>query len=135
MNKQNILSKTSAFYIGLSILSLAYVSVLSILSPQATMDLVQVKLENNDAISSIRGVYGGVGMAIVSGLVFLFYKHRQYALAFLVVFWGAYAISRLITIFADGALGAFGNQWIVIESVLCLTGLLLLVFNTKKAHA
>lgn len=135
MNKQNILSKASAFYFGLSILSLTYVSILSVYNPQATMDLVRIKLENNDAISSIRGIYGGVGMAIVSGLVYLFFKHRQYALVFLVLFWGAYALSRLITIFADGALGAFGNQWIVIETVLCLTGLLLFAFSTKKTHA
>lgn len=38
--------------------------------PQAVMDLVLVKLDNTDAYSSIRGVYGGVGIAILGVLLY-----------------------------------------------------------------
>jgi hypothetical protein len=113
-------------YIGISVLSLISVSFLSLADPQATMDLVNVQLGNTDALSSIRGVYGGVGLSICIALVYLWIKQAGLALRFLTLFWGLYAISRLLTIMADGPLGAFGTQWIITESVLCVLGIILI---------
>ena len=36
----------------------------------------------------------------------------------MMLLWGFYALSRIITIFKDGDLGAFGTQWLIIESIL-----------------
>lgn len=119
-------------YVIFSLISLTYVSLLSMFQPQATMDLVHVELNNNDAISSIRGIYGGVGLSIALSLIFLFKKNMHYALTYLVLFWGLYAVSRLVTILLDGPLGSFGSQWLLIELILCLIGLFLVFFQRKS---
>ncbi|NML21120.1 DUF4345 domain-containing protein [Pseudoflavitalea sp. G-6-1-2] len=120
-------------FVVLSVLSLLYVSILAIFDPQSVMDLVGVKLPNTDSISSIRGVYGGVGVTIVALLIRYLLTDVVSALRFLSIFWGAYAISRLITMISDGPLGAFGMQWLMIESVFCLIAIVLLLQN-KKLH-
>lgn len=103
------------------------------ISPQNTMDLVNVSLDNNDAISSIRGVFGGVGITISASILLLFLKKRYFdVLLFLSMFWGLYTVSRLITILVDGKLGDFGNQWIMIESILSICGLALLILSSNK---
>ena len=102
-------------------------------SPQATMDLVQTTLPNNDAISSIRGIYGGVGLVITITLVYLLLRDLKKGLLFLALFWSAYAISRLVTILVDGALGDFGTQWIVIESTLGIFAILLFLLQDKQS--
>lgn len=91
--------------------------------PQAVMDLVQVKLYTTDAYSSIRGVYGGVGIATLSVLLYLAFTDRKAALGFIALFWGMYAVSRHMTISMEGSLGAFGSQWLMIESTLSLVAL------------
>lgn len=131
MNTQKITKVGSQFFIGFSIFSLGYVAILSLVDPQATMDLVQTNLPNTDAISSIRGIYGGVGLVITLQLIYLLFKNIQKGLLFLSLFWGAYAVSRFITIFSDGALGDFGNQWIVIETAFCLLAIVLLFLSRK----
>ena len=133
MNTTKVIAISSKIFIGFSILSLGYVSISSLVNPVATMELVSTPLSNNDAISSIRGIYGGVGLAISISLTFLLMTDITKGLSFLVLFWGAYAISRVITIMVDGPLGDFGNQWLTIESILCLIGLVLLVLNNKQA--
>src|SRR5687768_13877349 len=95
----------SRAFIILSCLSLLYVSVLAFVSPQAVMDLVNVTLPNNDAISSIRGIYGGVGLTIVTMLLYLAFADVKKGLIVLSMFWGLYALSRFITILAEGQLG------------------------------
>lgn len=117
----------SGVFIGFSALSLLSVSLMAFANPQSVMDLVGVQLPNNDAYSSIRGVYGGVGLTIVISLIYLIKKQAQLALGFLVMLWGFYAISRTITIFTEGQLGAFGSKWLVIEAVFCLIALVLFV--------
>lgn len=103
------------------------------INPQNTMDLVNVSLDNNDAISSIRGIFGGVGITISASILLLFLKKKYLdILLFLTIFWGLYALSRLITILVDGKLGDFGNQWIVIESVLFIFGLSLFMLLLRK---
>jgi hypothetical protein len=111
----------------LSALSLLSVSVMAFASPQAVMDLVNVQLNNTDALSSIRGVYGGVGMTLVISLIYLMLRDTQSGLLFLCMLWGFYALSRTITIFSEGALGDFGNQWLVTESVLFIIALALVL--------
>jgi hypothetical protein len=133
MNPQKITQTSSKVYIIFSILSLTYVSLLSIYSPQATMKLVSTTLPNNDAISSIRGIYGGVGLVIVIMLIYLLSKNIKHGLTFLTLFLFSYALSRLITIVVDGPLGTFGTQWLTIESVLGVLGLILvLLFKPSK---
>ncbi|MDP2042925.1 protein of unknown function [Algoriphagus alkaliphilus] len=110
-------------YLGFSILSLLSVSVMALFDPQSVMDLVGVSLNNTDALSSIRGVYGGVGLTICLSILYLLIKHPEKGAGFLSIFWGAYAFSRLITLISDGPLGDFGNQWLMIESIMALIGL------------
>jgi hypothetical protein len=127
-----LLSKGFILFSSLSLLS---VSLMAFFDPQAVMSLVNTTLTNTDAYSSIRGVYGGVGLTIVLCLWFLLRKNTLYALGFLTLLWGLYAVSRTITVFAEGALGAFGTQWLIIESILCVLAFVLFVVNRKfPAH-
>lgn len=135
MNKKRITHFSGKAFAWLSVASLGYVSILSLFDPHATMALVNVDLTNNDAISSIRGIYGGVGITIVISLIYLLIKDLSKALLFLSIFWGAYAASRLITILVDGALGAFGNQWLVIETVFCAIAVSLTMLNNRQIKA
>ena len=128
--KNNTLVNVGIYsYIGISLLGLASVSLLSLINPQSTMDLVHVKLENNDALSSIRGIYGGAGLAIIIGVIYLTINQIHLALRFITIFWGAYALSRLITIIVNGPLGDFGNNWIAIETALSIIGMTLIFFS------
>lgn len=115
--KKNILNIMSRAFVLLSAFSFLYVSGMAFIDPQQVMNLVQVQLPNNDAYSSIRGVYGGVGLALVVTLLYLLRKNLREALALLSLVWGLYALSRLITIFKEGALGDFGMQWLFTESL------------------
>jgi hypothetical protein len=135
MNAQKIVKISSQLFIGFSAFSLGYVAVLSLFSPQSTMDLVATPLPNTDAISSIRGIYGGVGFVITIQLIYLLIKDYRRGLLFLSLFWSAYAFSRLITIFADGSLGDFGNQWIMIESTFSVIAIILLLVSRKYKTA
>lgn len=132
-NKKRIL--IARIFIGFSALSLLSVSLMAFVSPQAVMDLVQVELNNNDAYSSIRGVYGGVGLTLFISLIYLMIKNVQYGLGLLMMLWGFYATSRAITILANGPLGAFGSQWIVTETVLFVLAVVLFILNRNPiAH-
>jgi hypothetical protein len=118
-----LLSISSWLLIGISVMGILSVSFMAFGDPQAVMDLVQVKLDNTDAYSSIRGVYGGVGIAILGVLLYVVFTDRKAALGFIALFWGMYALSRLMTISVEGPLGDFGSQWLVIESTLSLLSL------------
>ncbi|WP_266367333.1 DUF4345 domain-containing protein [Tellurirhabdus rosea] len=114
------------FLIGLATLGIFMVAVMAFQSPQAVMDLVQVKLTTTDAYSSIRGVYGGAGLSISVMLVYLGIRRPKEGLAFVALITGLYALSRWITAQVEGPLGAFGQQWIVIEGAICVLSLLVL---------
>ena len=131
MNTQKTIKITSKGFILLSAASLFSVSMMAFSNPQSVMDLVQVQLTNNDAFSSIRGVYGGVGITLVISLVYLMLKDVPKGLAFLCLLWGSYALSRTITIFSEGSLGAFGTQWLAIESLFFIIAAALLFFNKR----
>jgi hypothetical protein len=135
MKKEKFIRIASICFICFSAFCLLSVSIMAFFSPQSVMELVGVKLENTDAFSSIRGVYGGVGMTLVISLIYLLRKNIKQALGFLALLWGFYALSRAITIFAEGPLGEFGTQWIVTETVLFCLALLLLFLNKNKAVA
>jgi hypothetical protein len=131
MNTQKTVNIAAKCFILLSALSLLSVSVMAFTNPQSVMDLVQVRLTNNDAFSSIRGVYGGVGLTLVISLVYLMLKDVRAGLAFLCLLWGSYALSRTITIFSEGSLGAFGRQWLVIETLFFVIAASLLFFKKR----
>jgi hypothetical protein len=131
MNTQKWINVISRGFIGLSALSLLSVSLMAFSNPQSVMDLVQVQLNNTDALSSIRGVYGGVGLTLVISLIYLMLKDVQKGLAFLCLLWGLYAVCRIITAFADGALGAFGSQWLIIEASFFGIATLLIVLRRR----
>ncbi|MGZ5192052.1 MAG: DUF4345 family protein, partial [Flavisolibacter sp.] len=57
MKKIQTLTLVSKTFIWISAFSILSVSLMAFFAPQSVMDLVQVKLENNDAFSSIRGVF------------------------------------------------------------------------------
>jgi hypothetical protein len=115
---KKIIKTAISSYMLLSAISLLSVSIMAFADPQAVMDLVNVQLNNTDAISSIRGVYGGVGLTLFLTIIYLLLKDPEKGLIFMMLLWGFYALSRIITIFKDGELGAFGTQWLIIESVL-----------------
>ncbi|CCH01067.1 hypothetical protein FAES_3058 [Fibrella aestuarina BUZ 2] len=131
MQLKSTLKRSAQGFILLSALALLSVSLMAFFNPQSVMDLVQVKLTNTSAISSIRGAYGGVGLTLFISLLYLMVRHIAKGLAFLSLLWGCYALSRTITILADGALGAFGQQWLLIESAFCLIALSLLWANQR----
>ena len=130
MKTRTIIILTRGFIL-FSALSLLSVSVMAFVDPQSVMSLVNTTLTNTDAYSSIRGIYGGVGLTIVLCLLYLMRHNVMYALGFLTLLWGSYALSRTITIFAEGALGAFGTQWLITECVLCALALVLFMVNRK----
>ncbi len=135
---QNKKLKLSAqVYIALSALSLLYVSMMAFVGPQAVMDLVQVNLTNNDAISSIRGVYGGVGLTLfISACMAHAEEMYRKDWGSLCLLWALYALSRVITIVSDGTLGAFGRQWLLTESLLFAIGAVLFIkVNTSTHHS
>jgi len=131
MNTNKIIKISSYIVMGISILGIVSVSLMAFQSPQSVMDLVKVKLDNTDALSSIRGIYGGVGIPLVMVMIYLWKYDLRKGMLFLSVFWGAYAISRLITIMVDGPLGAFGTQWIYTETILAITALFLFFKSNK----
>lgn len=135
MKTEKLIRAASLVFIGISALSLFSVSLMAFSNPQGVMDLVQVQLNNTDAYSSIRGVYGGAGLSITILLIYLMIKDKRTALGFLAMLWGLYALSRLITTFTEGALGAFGNQWLLTESVLFVIAVCLLLFSPKSKQA
>jgi hypothetical protein len=135
MKKNRTLNHVSGGFVIMSILSLSSVTLMAFASPQAVMDLVQVSLTNNDALSSIRGIYGGVGATLVISLIYLLRTNKLLALKFLCLFWGFYAFSRLITILHDGALGSFGTQWLLTETVFFMIALLLLLWHKRQRYA
>ncbi|GAB3743586.1 hypothetical protein GCM10028816_54000 [Spirosoma lituiforme] len=134
MQQQRIVKRASQGFILLSALSLLSVSLMAFSNPQSVMDLVQVQLTNTDAFSSIRGVYGGVGLTLFIALLYLLVRDIRKGLVFLSLLWGFYALSRTITLFVEGPLGAFGRQWLVIETLFFCIALGLLSV-TKKTTA
>lgn len=134
MKTNTLISIASKGFIILSALSLLSVSIMALNNPQSVMDLVQIYLPNTDAYSSIRGIYGGVGLTICISLIYLLKKNVQEGLAFLSILWGMYALSRILTIFIEGSLGDFGTQWLTIESILFILGISLLILNTSSTR-
>ena len=132
MKKQKVLHVLSVIMVLFSAFSVLMVSIMAIHDPQKVMDLVNVRLTNNDAFSSIRGVYGGVGLTIVCTLVYLALKDVRKGLAFICLLWGCYAASRIITMLVEGPLGSFGTQWLTIETTLFVVAITLLLFNRSK---
>lgn len=122
---QTFLHRAAQGFVLLSAFALLAVSLMAFASPQAVMDLVQVRLPNPDAFSSIRGVYGGVGLTLFLSLIYLLRHDLRLALSFLSLLWGFYALSRLITIWVEGPLGAFGTQWLTIETVFFIVSVVL----------
>lgn len=130
--KPKWINRTARIFILVSATSFLYVSVMAFFSPQAVMDLVGVTLPNNDAYSSIRGVYGGVGLSLVVALVYSAISDIRKGLSLLCLLWGFYALSRIVTIVTEGALGDFGNQWLVIESTFFGISSILLYLQNKS---
>lgn len=130
--KSKLVKWSSKGLLYFSAFAIVMVSLMAFNDPQAVMNLVGVQLPNTDAYSSIRGVYGGVGFTLFATLLYLALKDYKKGLVFTTVLWGSYALSRLMTIAVEGSLGAFGNQWLVIESVLCLLSITLLALQGGK---
>lgn len=133
MNSRIIACVLSVVLIGITALGIGMVSLMAFINPQSVMDLVGVTLPNTDAYSSIRGVYGGAGMTICTALVYLAIKNQRLGLLFVALLCGFYALSRTITIYAEGPLGEFGQQWLVIESSICILALLIYYLRSMPA--
>ena len=133
MNQQRILSLAAYFFLGLCLLSLLSLSAQSLLNPQATMDLADVQLTNTDAISSIRGIYGGVGLVLALTTGYLLFRDIPKGLLFMALFWGSYVLARVMTILIDGPLGEFGSFWIVIETSFFVLSLVLYLLYIRRS--
>lgn len=119
----------------LSALGTLSVSVTSLLDPKGVMALVHTPLDNTDAYSSVRGVFGGVGLTLAAVMVWVFRRDRTAAMGFIALFWGNYALCRALTIAMDGPLGAFGNQWIGIEATLAVCALVVYLLRRLASGA
>lgn len=135
MKNQSIVKRIAQGFILLSAVALLSVSLMAFSDPQSVMDLVHVQLNNTDAFSSIRGVYGGVGLTLFISLVYLMINDVSKGLSFLTLLWGFYALSRAITIVKEGPLGDFGNQWLVTESFLFFVAVTLRLLTQKAVSA
>ncbi|NBB23017.1 DUF4345 domain-containing protein [Runella sp. CRIBMP] len=133
MQTQTIFKRIAQGFILVSAIALLSVSLMAFSNPQSVMSLVQVKLTNTDAFSSIRGVYGGVGLTLFISLLYLMVQDVQKGLLFLSLLWGFYALSRVITLFVEGPLGAFGRQWLIMETLFFIIALTL-SWVTRKAR-
>ncbi|MCD2423302.1 DUF4345 domain-containing protein [Niabella pedocola] len=131
---KKIFSYAGYGFVCISALSLAWVAAMAWYNPQAVMDLVHVTLNNTDALSSIRGVYGGVGFSVIAVLIYTMRRNLPLALLFLSLFWLLYALSRLVTIWADGSLGSFGSNWLTIETTFGMIALVLYLGNRKRSQ-
>ncbi|QNF34723.1 DUF4345 domain-containing protein [Adhaeribacter swui] len=134
MKTQKITQLAAQSFIALSAVSLLSVSVMAFLNPQSVMDLVGVKLPNTDAFSSIRGVYGGVGLTLFISLIYLMRRDLLKGLAFLGLLWGFYAVSRVVTVFTEGPLGDFGQQWLLIETLFFVIAISLILAVKKSTN-
>ena len=132
MKSQKLIRTAATVFILLSAFCFLSVSLMAFQNPQAVMDLVGVKLTNTDAYSSIRGVYGGVGLTIFISLIYLLRRNKLEALSLLSILWGMYAFSRLITIIVDGALGNFGTQWLVLEGIFFAIAICTYILHKKR---
>lgn len=134
MTQHMFVSYASKGFILVSASALLFISLTAFDDPQKLMDLVQVKLTNNDAYSSIRGVYGGVGMTLVLLLIYWMFQEIRTGLACLVLLWGFYVLSRVLTWLWNGPLNAFGKQWLGIESILFVVASCLLFLNFQMTN-
>jgi hypothetical protein len=66
-------------------------------------------------------------------LLYTLRRNVAESLSFLTLFWGLYAASRLMTIMADGQLGAFGTRWLLIEGRFLLDGVAAPRFATQAS--
>jgi hypothetical protein len=77
MTKKKKVYLTSQGFVVMSVLCLLSVSIMAFYNPQSVMDLVQVTLPNNDAFSSIRGIYGGSRFGFIYRIAILV-ENRYY---------------------------------------------------------
>jgi hypothetical protein len=112
------------------------VGLMAFYNPQSVMDLVNVKLSGPDSHSSIRGVFGGVGFSLAISLLYLLKNYKKMALGLTTMIWGFYAVSRAITIMVDGPLGKFGNTWLMLETFLFISSLVLwMLFDPARSRS
>ena len=119
----------------ISLLGLAYVALLAWWSPQQVMDLVHLEIPNPDAASSIRGVYGSVGLFVCFVIGYLWKQDLALSLRFLALFWLLYALARVVTWKSHGPLGEFGTTWLGIESTFGILSLFLSNYPSVKSSA
>lgn len=130
--RQSLLKKIVYIHIGLSLISISSVALWAWVDPDGVMALVQVELSNTDSLSSIRGAYGGAGIMLVILFLYLSSTSLRKTLFFLTLFWLLYVLSRGITYMVNGPLGDFATQWIIIESILFVSGAILYVALGKQ---
>ncbi len=60
------------------------------------------------------------------------FKNPERGTLFFTMFWLLYALSRIITIWANGPLGEFGNNWLKIELSFGLFALVLYLLHRNN---
>lgn len=131
MKTNKLLETATWIIVAISALGTLSVSLMALVDPVGVMALVHTPLDNTDAFSSIRGVFGGVGLMLAATMVWIFRRDRTAGVGFLALFWGNYALCRALTIAMDGPLGDFGNRWIGIESTLAVLALVVYLLRRR----
>lgn len=135
MQNNRIIGPATWAVVAVSALGTLSVSLMALLDPKGVMALVHTPLDNTDAYSSVRGVFGGVGITLAAIMVWVFRRDRTAALGFIALFWGNYALCRALTIAMDGPLGDFGSQWIGIETTLAVCALVVYMLRRRTGMA
>lgn len=132
MKSNKFLNMATWAVVAISAMGTLSVSIMALFDPRAVMAMVNTPLDNTDALSSVRGVFGGVGITLAAIMVWVFRRDRTTAMGFIALFWGNYALCRALTIAMDGPLGAFGSQWIMIEATLAGCAALVYVLRRRS---
>lgn len=98
--------------------------------PQIIMDYVNVSLTNIDARNSIRSCYGGVNLFLGLFILYGAFRSQHTAMLIVTLYCGGFLTGRIYGVFADGTPGPFVINWMIIEGLLTIAGLIFL--STEK---
>ena len=120
----NNITKGFLLLVGAAFINIA---VQGLADPQLIMNMVQVDMGNNiTARNSIRALYGGVDLAFGLFMIFGAFKMQREALILTFLFCAGFVFGRTLSIVMDGVPGSFAINWLVIESVLMVSSVVLL---------
>lgn len=85
--------------------------------PSELLAVVGIPLDNPSALSSIRGIYGGLHIAFGAMMLWSLLKNPSVALLFVVIYTGGFTLGRWTAFALDGQPNAFVTTWMFVEPV------------------